>query len=528
MPAPTTKWLAEQYYAGRFNIPNAHHHILSEREHEALTDGFNSLTTESSEDSRLERTALVTRIQSQLPLGFPPIFADLVYRILAYHSGAPFHKPPTTPLSESLSLQDIQRALAWLLPDRHLSMAKMGTYGRTRTRADHRRLLFQSLATRHVHTPDDPASETARRRYSQRNAFDMEHVKSRFGGLDEYANINRDDDGDEMYHDLLDVLHENVPENYPYGSTRDELRPLAKELKAGFEFHELAVPRGELTDFIRALLALQYETNRAALKPGDLLYLDEVVASVMATFACDELDIQAAYPTADNLIAWPAFDQGVKQIPQLLDPIHRVLNDIFFNGDADIAPVSPLYSVPPELQTQDQHADTSHVLSLGRMTLTTAIVPPLIDWDTLHTAVTWRRGSTPQPSSDAIWTHIRAPVLEPDTEPQASILAFSGHVRGSDERFVGGVLAAADYDGDDGREQMYSVYPFRLEPSVRYAKLLGQEWRRGASGELAFEHTALKGFRMDVRQMEVGIDMLGGDGDLVVELDALEVWKDGG
>jgi hypothetical protein len=119
-------------------------------------------------------------------------------------------------------------------------------------------------------------------------------------------------------------------------------------------------------------------------------------------------------------------------------------------------------------------------------------------------------------------------VLEPDTEPQASILAFSGHVRGSDERFVGGVLAAADYDGDDGREQMYSVYPFRLEPSVRYAKLLGQEWRRGASGELAFEHTALKGFRMDVRQMEVGIDMLGGDGDLVVELDALEVWKDGG
>jgi hypothetical protein len=529
MPRPTTEWLAEQYRAGRFDLSHAHHHIFSDREHGALASGFNSLAAEAPGGACVNRTALVTRIESQLPLGFPHIFADLVYRILAYHSTAPFYKAPTTsPPPISLSQLDIQRALAWILPDRHLSMATMGTHGRTRTRADHRRLLFQSLATRTVHTPRGPANENARRRYAQRNAFDMGHVKSRLGALDGYASINRDDDGDEMYHDLVDVLHNNVPENFPYGSRRDDLRPLAKGLRADFEFHELALPRGDFADFVRALLALQYGTDRAALEPGDLLYLDEAVASVMATFACDERDVQAAYPTADDLIAWPAFDQGIKQIAQLLDPVYRVLNDVLLNGYANMATVSPHYGVPPELQPQHQTADTQHVLSRGRMTLTTAIVPPLVDWDTLHITMRWRRGATPQPSSDALWTHIRTRALEADTEPQASILAFSGHVRGSSESFVGGVLAAADYDRDDGRELMHSVYVFRLEPSVRYAKLLGQEWQRGPSGDLVFARTTLERFWMDVGEMVVGMELPGGSGEQVVELDALEIWKDGG
>ncbi|KAF2446206.1 hypothetical protein P171DRAFT_430407 [Karstenula rhodostoma CBS 690.94] len=518
MPPPTTEWLAEQYHSGRFNLLNAHHHILSDREHETLSNGFNSLATEASGDSRLERTLLVTHIQSQLPLGFPHIFADLVYRVLAYHSTAPFYKSPTTALPESLSLQDTQRALAWLLPGRHLSMATIGNHGRMRTRADHRRLLFQSLANRSVPTADNPANETARRRYAHRNAFDMEHVKRGYGVLEEYASINRDDDGDEMYHDLLDVLQNNVPDNYPYGSKRDDLRPLAKELRADFAFHELAVARGELSDLARALLALQFETNQTTLKPGDLEYLDEAVASVMATFVCDESDVQAAYPTAGDLIAWPAFDQGLKQIPHIFDPVYRVLNDVLLNGEIDGETIPSAYGIPPELHSQDQ----PHILSLGFMTLTAAILPPLIDWDALHTVLRWRRDSAELPSSHALWTHIRTSVPSPDADPPASILAFTGRIRGSGARFTGGVLSAADYDANDGRDRMYSVYVFRLEPEVQCKKLVGQEWRVGPSGELVFDGTSLAEWRMDVEGLTVGME-----GEVVVEIEGMEVWKDG-
>ncbi|KAL1608210.1 hypothetical protein SLS60_003149 [Paraconiothyrium brasiliense] len=521
MPPSTQEWLAEQYHSGRFHLTSAHHHILSDREHEALANGFNSLATETSEGSRLERTLLVARIRSRLPLGFSSIFADLVYRILAYHSTAPFYKSPSTPVPQSLSLQDIGRALAWLLPDRHLSISTTGTHGRARTPADHRRLLFQSLATHSLSTANNTINEAARRRYARRNAFDVEER------VRDYASINRDDDGDEMYHDLLDVLQNNAPENYPYGTTRDHVRPLARELKADFDFHSLSFARGQLTDLVRALLALQFHTNQTVFKPDTSRYLDDAVASVMATFTCDEQDVRDAYSTANGLVTWPSFDQGLKEIPHLFDPVYRVLNDVLLNGGINIETIPPIYGVPPELQPDIGTADEPHVLSLGRMSLTNAIVPPLIDWDSFKTVGRWSSFSSALPSSNAMWSNLKPPALEADDELQASILAFTGHVRGSDERFVGGVLAAADYDRDDGREQIYSIYIFRLEPYVRFAKLLGQEWRQGPSGELIFDNTTLSGFRLDLGTMVVGMELPGVSGQQVIELDGLEIWKDG-
>lgn len=401
MPPPTQEWLAAQYQSGRFDLPNAHHYALSDNEHEALANAFNSLVIEISGDSRLERTSLVSLIQSRLPLGLPPIFADHVYRILAYHSTAPFYKAPSTPLLQSLSLLDIQRALVWLLPDRHLRMSTMGTHGRTRTPADYRRILFQSLATRSVSTTNSPSNEAARRSYAHRNAFNAEHVMKHCGLLGEdvndlladYAKTNRDDDGDEMYHDLLDVLQANVPENYPYGTGRDDLRPLAKELRADFEFHSLAIPRAELTDFVRALIALQFETDESSMGSVDSQSLDEVVASVMATFTCDDNDVLAAFPAAHDLVAWPAFDQGLRKIAHLLDPVYRVLIDILLDGSVIDPNIRPTYEVLPELQARKQAAAEPHVLSLGWMALTHAILPPLVDFDNCYTVVRWRRSS---------------------------------------------------------------------------------------------------------------------------------------
>ncbi|KAJ4287708.1 hypothetical protein N0V90_012411 [Kalmusia sp. IMI 367209] len=545
MPPPTQEWLAAQYKSGRFDLPNAHHHILYDKEHEALNFAFNKLAIKVSDESRLEKTSLVSRMQSQLPLGIPPIFVDHVYRILAYHSTAPFYQAPSTPLPQSLSLLDIQRALVWLLPDRHLQMSEMGNIGRMRTPADNRRLLFQSLATRSATTANNPSDEAARRLYAHRNAFDREHLIKHCGPLSEddddvltdWAKINRDDDGDEMYHDLLDVLQANVPENYPYASPRDQLRPLAKELKVDFEFHSLAIPRDELTDFVQALIALQFETAQSSLESVDLQSLDEVVSSVMATFTCDDNDLVNAFPVAHDLIAWPAFDRGFQRIPHLLDLVYRVLIDILLDGKAVATDIRPSYEAPPALQARKQATNDSHVLSFGWMALTHALVPPVVDWETCHTVVRWHRSpgsnraADAMPNSDAIWAHIHPQATKNNEEPPASILAFSGHDQASRERFVGGIMVAADHDGEDGnggRDLVYSFYIFRLAPSVLYAKLLSQQWRQGPGGELAFGDTQTScRFRLRADKMVTEIE-LPTDGQLqMIELDALEVWKDG-
>jgi hypothetical protein len=542
MSRPTKEWLAAQYHSGEFNLPNAHHHILYDREHEALASAFNSLAIQKSDEKRLEKTSLISRIQSQLPTGFPAIFSDHVYRILAYHSTAPFYKAPSTPLPQSLSLLDVQRALVWLLPDRHLQMAEMSNMGRLRMPADSRRLLFQSLATRCVSTTDSPSKEAARRRYAHGNAFDKEHIKKHCGQFSvelddvetDHASTNRDDDGDEMYHDLLDVLHKNVPENYPYGSSRDKLRPLATELKVDLKFHSLVVPRVELTDLVRALLALQFEPAQSS-QSVDLRSLDEVVASVMATFACDDKDVVDAFPTAHDLVAWPAFDQGLRKMAHLFDPVYRVLIDVFLDGKIADIKIGYSYEAPPELQSRQQTANKPLVLSLGWMALTHALIPPLLDWDSLHTVFRWSRSSVGCTASssrrDAIWAHIRPSAIENDEEPPVSILAFSGHEQSSGERFVGGVLAAADRDevNENGAPDLvYNLYPFRLAPSVHYAKFLGQEWRGGSGTVLAFDDTKTEyRFSLQVDEMVAEIKMPALDGLRTIEIEELELWKDG-
>lgn len=56
------------------------------------------------------------------------------------------------------------------------------------------------------------------------------------------AKPSRDDDGgDELHHDLLDVLQKNVPPTPPYASARGDSHPLARELRPDFLFHTLSL-----------------------------------------------------------------------------------------------------------------------------------------------------------------------------------------------------------------------------------------------------------------------------------------------
>ncbi|KAF1976386.1 hypothetical protein BU23DRAFT_597213 [Bimuria novae-zelandiae CBS 107.79] len=542
MPAPPTQeWLAKQYHSGRFDLLNAH--VLHDNEQEALTKAFDDLAIEISGVSRVKRTSLVSHIQSQLPRDLPTVFADHLYRMLVYLSTAPLYRAPDAPLPGSLSVSEIQHALAWLLPGRQLYMSETGNMGRMRTPADGRRLLFQSLAERHISTPESPNKEAARRDYAHRNAFDMEYAK-KFARSTEYLNsiltewckINRDDDGDEMFHDVLDVLHKNVPDNFPYGSKRDDLRPLAKELKADFELHNLAIPRVDLKEFVRALLILQIEQAehaRSSLEPAASQSFDEAAASVMATFACDDKELAAAFPEGQDLVAWPAFDQGLKQIAHLFDPLYRVVIDVFLDGHAADTDIVSLYEVPPELQTGQQTQGGHYILSVSWLTLTCALLPALVDLDDFHTVVRWyNRITDVKPDSDAIWAHVRPQVLkEGQDRPATTVLAFSCQDQASGGRFKAGVMVAVDYDRNRGRDLLYSLHIFQLAPSARYAKLLGQTCQKESDTRLVFgdasQTQAPYRIELHMEKMEAKVEALASGQSHTIKLDALEVWKDG-
>lgn len=545
MTAPTRAWLAEQYHTGRFDLPNAHSHNISDDEKEVFANAFSSLAVGAKDKKHLEKAALVARFQSQFPGVIAPTFADCVYRILAYHSTAPFYHAPGL-IPQSLSMLDLERGLAWLLPDRHLRMSEVGNMGRIRTAADGRRLLFQSLATRSVETPEGPSIETARRRYAHRNAFHLEHVAKHYGwgretdGLVEYARTNRDDDGDEMYHDLLDVLQYNVPENYPYRSARDDLRPLAKELKVDFDFHKLAIPRVELAGLVRGLLALQFESAPSILESIGLHKLDESVESVMAKFVCNDIELQAAYPDAQDLVAWPAFDYGLQRLEHLFDPIHRLLIDTLIGGKTagiDGHDLGDLYNVilPPELQSGKEIKSRTQVLPLGSMALLHAILPPIIDWECCHTVLSWcleSSGSeteTELRDKDVIWAKIRREALDMDGEPSAAmILAFKGIDTSSGERCTAGVAAASDFYRNEGRELVYSLHPFQLAPSIRYTKLLDQRWQKDSDGALLFGDTPSSQLSLRVDKKTDELEMSTFGQSRTIRLDSLEVWTDSG
>lgn len=536
MTAPTQSWLAEQYHSGRLDVPNAHRYGLSDTEHESLVKSFNILAIETSAGKRLERPTLVHRIQSQLPHGVPPSFADQIYRILAYHGTAPFYPHPEMPLPRSLSLQDVQRGLAWLLPNRHLQMSEMGNLGRMRTAADGRRLLFQSLAVRTIETSTSTEHEAARRRYARRNAFDIEHVARHRGWsredmyVSDWVGVNRDEDGDEMYHDIVDVLHRNVPDNYPYASSRDHLRPLAKELKADFEFHSLIIIRNELTDIMRALVAMQFKYDQALMEPARISSLDEPIARVMAGFSCDDPELVAAFPVAPDYVAWPAFDLGMKPMEHLFDPVYRVLIEVFLDGNSTISEtqIAPLYELPSELQVEHTLAGP-HVLSYGWMNLLPAIVPEIIDWECCHTVMRWRRSSgNALPARDNILIHLQPQSLGKDPETWFStVLFFSGHDQVSGERYRGGAIVATEYELDEGRE-VWNLYLFRLAPSVCYEKLVNQRLHGGLHDHLILTDAIAPKLSLNIDKMVAELDLSGFVKPQTINIDALEVWNDDG
>lgn len=133
------------------------------------------------------------------------------------------------------------------------------------------------------------------RKQAEHRAFDFSGVLGE-EGRGEFAKTNFDEDGDEMFHDLLDVLY-NVakPEQIGRGGPpRDGFRGFAKELQIQLNggegelerFHYLSIPQDEFRDLVRLRLVTHFgrRPNGQIEQDGDL---NRVADCIVRAFAQD-------------------------------------------------------------------------------------------------------------------------------------------------------------------------------------------------------------------------------------------------
>lgn len=178
--------------------------ILRDEELALLCKNVNSLCTNDNGTIIIPPSAFISFLQSAgvLPSSMAQAGA-LIYNSLRYLSQAPFYDSLAFPTH--LTFDGLLRALVWTDSERSRPVYEESIDTRTRTPADTRRLIFQSLAT----TCDGkklPFDAEFARMQAEHRAFDFTGVLNG-DSWKVYAKTNYDEDGDEMFHDLLDVLY---------------------------------------------------------------------------------------------------------------------------------------------------------------------------------------------------------------------------------------------------------------------------------------------------------------------------------
>jgi hypothetical protein len=215
--------------------------------------------------------------------GLPAALTEAVHVLfgsLCYLSRVPLQSisPPT-----HLTIEGLTRALMWLLPSRVPSVITETSSGIMRSPTDHRRLIFQSLATSRAAQAPETRSVAS--------------IGSTQKPQNQATGTDVDEDGDEMYHDILDTLASTQPYIPPSFAppSRDRFHALATKLHRGApSLSSLVISNQRLISFISLLLANNF--LEGLLDGPDL----EAVAHDMAASFCQ--DHQA------EQITWRMFD----------------------------------------------------------------------------------------------------------------------------------------------------------------------------------------------------------------------------
>ncbi|CAH0044969.1 unnamed protein product [Clonostachys solani] len=362
---------------------------------------FPSTESELTEDEFTSLLLAVGRL--------PPSCAGLgrfAYQIIAYLSLTPFFPPADEKPRATLTIAEIYRGLEWLIPN---NVRGGSNRGRARTPADERRLLFQSLATVTHDGTHDPDGDRQR---AARNAFFM--PEPHYQDMD-WLDTNYCDDGDEMFHDVLDVLflfQYDEDKFYPLGNVqREDFRATAKELTEDqdrFRLHTLAIPLDQFTALIGLLLAAQFGWEEG--EEPELSHFNEAAADVARSF-CDE---------SSNLITWGKFDDMIPQMPFLFDPLHRILAVVFM----ETSPFEVSYSYKAPTPQRDSF------MTLPRLTQLASMVNMDLDFEDFYRAHRWYK--CVRPDAKVLVNVLRS-------MPGLSVLLVKGSTP-SGEEFIFGIF----------------------------------------------------------------------------------------
>lgn len=217
----------------------------------------------------MSQASFQTMLKQQVPtLGMTALekATPVLFRMFMYISRYPFLPVPTTPEASRLTRNELLRALAFLSLGDDLRFFNnepdLGT--RARTPADHRRLIFQALATSTTVDPIgfDEAAWTAKAAVRARRFFRPSEPADVWET--DNAMTNRDADGDECFHDVVDYMYTLQPVNEgQYGGDvrRRDLVETAKDMVAKGEIHlrplhRMVLDRQEFSFLVEVLLVL--------------------------------------------------------------------------------------------------------------------------------------------------------------------------------------------------------------------------------------------------------------------------------
>jgi hypothetical protein len=261
----------------------------------ALQKNFETI---SDHEGRISEEAFSTFVLSKTDL--PIALTDAVgilFNSLCYLSDTPFK---TSPPPTHLTIQELKRALMWILPSRTSSVITETCTYPTRSRTDHRRLIFQSLATSRCETtvPYDVRLAQAvevRKRAAAELGPDLQLAD---------VGINFDEDGDEMYHDVLDALASTQP-YIPVWFAKpgpDRFRALAMEMHRGApKVFDLAIPEPRLRSFLELMVAVNFSES--------VIEVDEELLTVARDMAAS---FRRGSPAEE--ITWPMFDFAIAEL----------------------------------------------------------------------------------------------------------------------------------------------------------------------------------------------------------------------
>lgn len=261
--------LSKVFILGRLDQSIADSVAFSEEELSALKRVFQTVC---SSDGLLTEAAFISLLQTgstlpQSPEGIK--VGKILYKSLAYLGNLPFlDSPERTVFQNGISLEQLTRSLVWALPGRYRYIIEEGNFSRMRSKADHRRLVFQSLGSA---THATPYNNEDARKLARQGAFDVDRDDCM-----DFCSINRDDDGDEIYHDLLDVLYATQEEKDPglAPAPRDAFRPVAKRIATDHDLpslYHIGIPR-MLLQLPYALLSVSTETQRSLCGQPSIVY----------------------------------------------------------------------------------------------------------------------------------------------------------------------------------------------------------------------------------------------------------------